>query len=88
MPDKRPFGNAGLTVAARLPLPDRNQRRPRVEPGDMLFGDLYGVCVIPRRTEQQVFTAAMEKYRGEKRVAKAIREGTSAVDAFKKFGIM
>jgi regulator of RNase E activity RraA len=60
----------------------------RIDPGDILFGDLDGVCVIPRRAENEVFTAALEKSRGEKRVAKAIREGMSALEAFDKFGIM
>ena len=44
--------------------------------------------MIPRRAEREVFTAALEKSRGEKRVAKAIREGMSAVEAFNTFGIM
>jgi hypothetical protein len=35
-----------------------------------------------------VFTKALEKARGEKRVRKAIEGGMSAVQAFKKFGIM
>jgi len=60
----------------------------RISPGDILFGDLDGVCVIPRAAEADVFNAALEKARGEKLVAKAIREGMSAVEAFAKFGIM
>jgi regulator of RNase E activity RraA len=60
----------------------------RVEPGDIVFGDLDGVCIIPKRAENDVFNAALEKARGEKRVAKAIRDGMSAVEAFAKFGIM
>ena len=36
----------------------------------------------------EVFTKALEKGRGEKLVRKAIEAGTSAVDAFEKFGIM
>ncbi len=60
----------------------------RIDPGDILFGDLDGVCVIPRAAEAEVFTRAIEKARGEKRVRKAIEEGMSAVEAFKTFGIM
>src|SRR5439155_15537395 len=60
----------------------------RIETGDIIFGDLDGVCVIPRAAERDVFAAALEKARGEKRVAQAIREGMSAVEAFAKFGIM
>jgi len=38
--------------------------------------------------EEEVFTLALEKARGEKKVRKAIEEGMSACAAFEKFGIM
>jgi regulator of RNase E activity RraA len=60
----------------------------RITPGDIVFGDLDGVCIVPRAAESDVFRLALEKARGEQRVAKAIRGGMSAVDAFKTFGIM
>jgi len=60
----------------------------RIEPGTLLFGDKEGVLVIPAEAEEEVVRLALEKVRGEKRVAKAIREGMSAVDAYKTFGIM
>lgn len=60
----------------------------RIEPGTLLFGDKEGVLVIPREAEEEVVRLALEKVRGEKLVAKAIREGMSAVDAYKTFGIM
>ncbi len=56
--------------------------------GDILFGDIDGVCCIPRDVEVEVFTKAMEKARGEKAVRKALEEGSSAVVAFEKYGIM
>ena len=36
-----------------------------VSPGDMLFGDIDGVCCIPRDMETEVFTKALEKARAE-----------------------
>lgn len=59
-----------------------------VRPGDILFGDVDGVCVVPSEAAEEVFTKSLEKARGEKLVKKAIEEGSSAVDAFQKFGIM
>jgi regulator of RNase E activity RraA len=59
-----------------------------VRNGDIVFGDIDGVCVIPREVEQEVFTKALEKARGEKLVKKAIEAGMSARDAFDKFGIL
>lgn len=59
-----------------------------IEPGDLLFGDLDGVLVIPRRVEEEVITRALEKARGEKLVRKEIEAGMSSTDAFKKYGIL
>ena len=59
-----------------------------IRPGDILFGDIDGVCVIPREAEEEVFVKALEKARGEKLVRKAIENGMSAVTAFEEFGIM
>ena len=60
----------------------------RIRPGDFLFGDIDGVCVIPVEAAKEVFSKALEKARGEKLVKKALEQGSSAVDAFEKYGIM
>lgn len=59
-----------------------------VRPGDILFGDVDGVCVVPAEAAEDVFAKSLEKARGEKLVKKAIEGGSSAVEAFQKFGIM
>ena len=59
-----------------------------IEPGDILFGDIDGVCVIPGAAAKEIFIKALEKARGEKTVRKAIESGMSASDAFGKYGIM
>ena len=60
----------------------------QVKPGDIVFGDIDGVCVIPKEAEQEAFTGALEKARGEQAVTKAIEAGMSTVEVFKKYGIM
>lgn len=60
----------------------------RILPGDLIFGDLDGVLVIPRKVEQEVLERAYEKATGEKTVAQAIRGGMSAVESFRVHGIM
>ena len=60
----------------------------RIRPGDFVFGDIDGVCVVPLDAGTEVFTKALEKARGEKLVRKALEEGSSAVSAFEKHGIM
>ncbi len=59
-----------------------------INPGDIIFGDLDGVCVIPREIEKEVFAAAWNKAYGEKRVFEAIKAGMGAQAAWNKFGIM
>ncbi len=60
----------------------------RILPGDLIFGDLDGVLVIPRKIEPEVLERAYEKATGEKTVAQAIRGGMSAVESFRVHGIM
>jgi regulator of RNase E activity RraA len=75
----------GKVIDFRVPL---RLGDATIQPGDILFGDIDGVCVVPRNLEREVFTKALEKARGEKVVQKAIAAGMSAKAAFEKFGIM
>jgi 4-hydroxy-4-methyl-2-oxoglutarate aldolase len=59
-----------------------------IKPGDILFGDLDGVCVIPQEIEKGVIEAAWVKAHGEKRVFEAIKGGMGAQAAWDKFGIL
>lgn len=60
----------------------------RVQPGDLVYGDLDGVLVIPRRAEEEAIRRALEKASTENRVRLAIEAGMSTVEAFKRFGVM
>jgi regulator of RNase E activity RraA len=59
-----------------------------IEPGDLVFGDLDGVVIVPRKYEKEVIVKALEKARGEKLVRKEIEAGMSSTAAFKKYGIL
>jgi 4-hydroxy-4-methyl-2-oxoglutarate aldolase len=59
-----------------------------IEPGDLIFGDIDGVLVIPRRIEAQVIQMALEKMAGEKRVRKEIEEGSTSTAVFDRYGIL
>ncbi len=59
-----------------------------IRPGDVIFGDLDGVVVVPRELEEEVFSRAWEKAHGEKRVFEAIKGGMGAQEAWDKFGIL
>jgi regulator of RNase E activity RraA len=86
------YGSYGQDAAPRSKVVD--YRVPieignvRLQPGDFVFGDIDGVCVIPIRAATEAFMKALEKARGEKLVRKALEAGSSAVAAFKKHGIM
>lgn len=59
-----------------------------VLPGDLIFGDLDGVLVVPRDQIAEVIEKSLEKARKEKVVRKAIEGGMRATDAFRTFGIL
>ncbi len=60
----------------------------QIGPGDLIFGDLDGVVVVPRTMEKEVIARALEKARAEKRVRKDIEAGMSSTNAFAKYGIL
>lgn len=60
----------------------------RIRPGDIIFGDLDGVCIIPQEAEAEVTALALEKAHGEKKVFEAIKGGMLAREAWDRFGIL
>ena len=78
-------GPRGKVVDYRVPI---EMSGTRIGPGDIVFGDLDGVCIVPREAERDVFRGAFEKARGEKTVRKALEQGMPAREAFEKFGIL
>lgn len=78
-------GPRGKVIDFRCPLEIEGVR---IRPGELIFGDVDGVVVVPREAEEQALIAALEKARGEKTVRRAIEEGMPAAEAFAKFGIM
>jgi len=59
-----------------------------VEPGDLVFGDIDGVVIVPQALVDPVITSALEKARGEKNVRREIEDGLSSTAAFEKYGIL
>jgi regulator of RNase E activity RraA len=78
-------GPRGKVIDFRVPI---QIGQARVIPRDIVFGDLDGVCVIPRAVEEEVLARAFEKARKEKVVRKALEEGMTSKAAFEKFGIL
>ncbi len=59
-----------------------------IQPGDILFGDRDGVCVIPQDAEEEILQEAWVKAQGENVVRDAIMQGMGAEEAFRKYGIL
>ena len=78
-------GPRGKVIDFRVPL---EIGKIRIEPGDMIFGDLDGVCVIPHAAEEEILRKALEKVNKEDLLERALREGMSATEAFNRYGIM
>ena len=57
-------------------------------PGDLVVADSDGIVVVPQEVEQEVLDRAFAKVNGENQVRDAIRSGLSAVEAFRKYGIL
>lgn len=78
--------NRGRVMDFRCPISFANG--VQVRPGDLVFGDLDGVVVVPTEDEREVVHEALEKVRGENAVRKALEEGMSAREAFDRYGVM
>jgi len=59
-----------------------------VRPGDIVFGDVDGIVVIPVEHEQQVIARAIEKVTGENLSRDALQRGELLGDVFRRLGIL
>ena len=75
----------GKVIDFRVPIKIDNVA---ITPGDVVFGDIDGVCIIPQEIDKKVVELAVEKVKGENLVRKSIEAGMSSVEAFNKYGIM
>jgi regulator of RNase E activity RraA len=61
----------------------------KIDSGDIVFGDVDGVLIVPKAAEREALTRALEKVAKENMVRVAIeRDGMSAVTALETFGVM
>ncbi|MGH9345095.1 MAG: RraA family protein [Terriglobia bacterium] len=59
-----------------------------VEPGDLIFGDIDGVIVIPRAVEGKVIALALEKTAAERVVRGEIEGGATSTSVFDRYGVL
>ncbi|WP_273319658.1 RraA family protein [Vallitalea guaymasensis] len=75
----------GKVIDFRVPIEIEGVR---VNPGDIIFGDMDGVVVIPKEVEEEVIKLAYKKATEEKMVSNAIKAGMGAKESFDKYGVM
>ena len=59
-----------------------------VHSGDVVFGDVDGVVIIPQAVHVDVIGKALEKARSEKVVRSAVESGMSSTEAFATYGVL
>jgi 4-hydroxy-4-methyl-2-oxoglutarate aldolase len=82
-----PLDSKGRGMVAAIDVPVE-LAGVHIEPGDLVFGDADGVIVIPRKIEDKVLAAALEKVSGENRTRDALRKGEKLKDVFERYGIL
>ena len=75
----------GKVIDFRVPI---DVQGVLVRPGDVVFGDLDGVCVVPQDIEREVFSRAFERAQSENLVHRALEEGMTAAEAFRRYGVL
>lgn len=60
----------------------------KVNSGDLIFGDVDGVVVVPREIEKNVIQAALDKVDGENKVRDEILHGVKVSEVFRKYKIL
>ena len=56
--------------------------------GDVIFGDIDGVIVIPQKIVSDVVEEALEKVNMENLTRKELLEGKLLADVYKKYGVL
>ncbi len=79
-------GVRGRVIDYRCPIEFSNG--VKVNPGDLIFGDIDGVVAIPRSIETEVIEMALTKVRDENLVSRKIKEGMPSRHVWDKYGIM
>lgn len=92
--------NYNLFCTGRCPRDSKNRTRVidfnckiecgdvLVNPGDLIFGDLDGIVVIPEEYHLEVLNKSYEKVEAENIVRKDILKGISAEDVYDKYGVL
>jgi len=60
----------------------------RIESGDLVFGDVDGVVVVPRNLEEEALACALRKVSGENSTRDELLRGAKLKDVFDRHGVL
>jgi regulator of RNase E activity RraA len=60
----------------------------KVRSGDLIFGDIDGVVVIPQEVAHEVITRAQRKIRGENATRAELAQGRLLREVYDKYGVL
>ncbi|HOP77218.1 MAG: RraA family protein [Thermogutta sp.] len=60
----------------------------RVRPGDIIFGDHEGVCILPQGSEGDVVEAALQRLQKRAEARRELESGSTAVEVFAKHNMI
>jgi len=78
-------GSLGRCMITDFQIPVRINKTI-IKPGDLVFGDIDGVIVVPRDVAYEVLVRAEEVKKNEKKIRKWVSDGMSAEEVVKKGG--
>ena len=83
----KPVDSAGLgeVMAYNCPI---NCGDVIVHPGDIVFGDIDGVVVIPKEVEKAAIERALQKVEGENRTREELLKGGYLRDVYARYGVL
>jgi 4-hydroxy-4-methyl-2-oxoglutarate aldolase len=85
-------GIGPLDTKGRARMVDRDVRvmcaGVAVRSGDLVFGDVDGVVVIPHEMELEVVRRALDKVAGESQSREALQRGEKLAEVFRRLGIL
>ncbi len=60
----------------------------RIDPGDLVMGDVDGVVVVPRAVERKVLETAWEKVSAENNTREELERGVLLSEVYAKYGVL
>ncbi len=83
----RPLESGGRGALAAIDVP-AECGGAQVVPGDLVFGDVDGVVVVPAEAADEVLRRAFEKVSGEDRTRAALQRGMKLREVYDRWGVL